>query len=474
MNATSLRQPKALLFLLMTETWERFGFYVVQGLLVLYITSHLGFSDDVSFTLSGTFAGLVYISPFLGGYIADKYLGFKQAIIWGGFFLALGYFLLALSTSSFLLYPALGTIIVGNGLFKPNVSSLLGNQYKENDPRRDAGFTFFYIGINIGAVLSGLSGYIRDSYGWNVTFALACIGMLIAMFTFLSGAKYLAPTSHVKHSASLNLSILGCCLLAIFAINFLLEIHALTEWLLPMTGVLLIVFLTVITLKQPGLAQRKLWMLNSLIISSIIFWMLFWQLFIAANLFVERLVDKNLFGIHLTTTVFYASEALFIILLGPLFAKLWQTLGLKNKNPSPILKFVVGIFFAGLCFLTLGMSTLFPNAEHLVNPLWVFLAYLLITIGELCLSPIGLSAVTTLAPANLMGMMMGIWFAATGFAGLFAGMLAKVASVPIGITTNAEKLMIYQTAFLDFAYLAFIVAIVLFFLQLLGRKIIRI
>lgn len=467
MNAAQSRHPKALPFLFLTEMWERFGFYIVQGLLVLYMTQYFGFSDSTSDTISGTFMGLVYISPFIGGFLADKLLGFKTAILWGGAFLVIGYAMLGFSSTRFLFYPALATIVVGNGLFKPNISSLLGTQYAAQDPRRDAGFTIFYIGINIGAALSGFSGYIKAAFGWHISFGLASLGLIIGLMAFLSGSRA------IKHAWSTPATTSGkrsrlfiCCLLVIAALSFLLKIHALASLLLPCAGIVLLAFLILLILQQPTEHRRRLIILTALIISSIVFWTLFFQLFISANLFVERLVDKNLFGIPLTTTVFYASEGLFIILLGPLFAWLWQTLGRRSLNPSPITKFVIGIFFAGLGFVILSTSTLFLNHLGLVHPLWVFFAYFLLTIGELFLSPIGLSAVTMLAPPQLIGMMMGVWFVGTGFGGIFAGMLAKFASVPESVKTNMEKLLIYQNAFLDFAYLAFFVAIVLFLMHL--------
>lgn len=474
MNALKSRHPKALSFLFLTEMWERFGFYVAQGLLVLYMTKYYGFDDNTSGTISGVFMGLVYISPFVGGFLADKLIGFKTAIIWGGLFLILGYALLALSFIHALFYLSLATIIVGNGLFKPNISSLLGTQYKFDDPRRDSGFTIFYIGINVGVLLSGFSGYIKDYAGWHVTFALASIGMIIGLVTFLCGLKHIKfshRTNHVGYTFKLQLFM--CCLLAIVGLNFLLKIEALADWLLPIAGVILIIFLVTLTLQQTPEYRKRLLVLNILIISSIVFWALFLQLFISANLFVDRLVDKSLFGIPLSTTVFYASESIFVILLGPLFAWSWNTLGRNDMNPSPILKFVIGIFFAGLGFVVLSASTQFPNANGLISPLWVFLSYLLLTVGELLLSPIGLSAVTLLAPANLIGMMMGIWFVATGFGGIVAGMIAKLASVPEATASVTEKLAVYQHAFLEFAYLAFLVAIVLFFVHLALRRIVR-
>lgn len=474
MDVVRANHPKVLPFLFLTEMWERFGFYVAQGLLVLYMSQYYGFSDDMSYSISGIFAGLVYISPFLGGFLADRLLGFKTAIIWGGLFLIAGYTLLALSKTALLFYPALATIIVGNGLLKPNISSLLGTQYAANDPRRDSGFTIFYIGINIGAALSGFSGYVRNAYGWEATFTLAAVGMLIGLITFLFGSKFILNTQKLKHiKFKLRGMLFVYCMLAVMGISFLLKINTLANWLLPSAGVVLLVFLIVLTLQQEAEYRKRMIVLNMLILSSIVFWMLFLQLFNSANLYVERLVDKKLFGFQLTTTIFYASEGIFIILLGPLFAWIWEMLAKKNKNPSPVTKFVFGIFFAGLGFLILGISTLFPDSAGLINPLWIFSSYLIITIGELFLSPIGLSAVTMLAPPNLIGMMMGVWFVATGFGGIFAGWIAKLSSVPSGTATITEKLAIYQNAFLNYAYLAFIIAIILLFLQLGMKRVLR-
>lgn len=474
MDVLKSTHPKILPFLFLTEMWERFGFYVAQGLLVLYMTQYFGFSDDMSYSISGIFSGLVYISPFIGGFLADRLLGFTTAIIWGGLFLVTGYALLALSSTLPFFYPALATIIIGNGLLKPNISSLLGTQYASNDPRRESGFTIFYIGINIGAAISGLSGYIRNAYGWETTFSLASIGMVIGLVTFFAGLKYIKKPQVLKPvPRKLKYQLFLYCLLAIIGVNFLLKINVLTNWLLPGAGIVLLVFLIVLTLQQDAEYRKRMIVLNLLIISSIVFWTLFLQLFNSANLYVERLVDKQLFGLQLPTTVFYASEGIFIILLGPLFAWLWQTLAYHHKNPSPVTKFVLGILFTGLGFLVLAMSTSFLNSENLINPLWVFSAYLLITIGELLISPIGLSAVTILAPARLIGMMMGIWFVATGFGGIFAGWIAKLSSVPDIHASLAEKLAIYHSAFRDYACLAFIIAILLFFVQLGMKRILR-
>lgn len=469
------QHPKALPFLFLTEMWERFGFYIVQGLLVIYMTKSLGFSDNDTFTISGAFAGLAYVSPWIGGWLAGRFIGFKTAIIYGGIFLILGYALLAsLSTAHYLFYLALATIIVGTGLFKPNISSLLGILYSKDSSARDSGFTIFYIGINLGVLLSSMGGYVKDHFGWHVGFALASLGLFIGLLTFIFAVGLL----HIKDGFTSRQVknfflkpipfILGCIIFSVL-ISFLLQNNFLAKWLLPAVGVFLLLFLFVLTLKQDIAYRSRMVTLIILILFSILFWMLFLQIFFSANLFIDRLVDKTIFGLQIPSSVFYGLEAGFIILFGPALAWSWQALNMSGKNPSPVSKFVVGIFLAGLAFVALAVSTYFPNASHLVSPLWIVLAYWLLTIGELMLSPIGLSAVTLLSPPKLAGLMMGIWFVALGFGGEFGGWLAKLASVPETLS-NTAMLPIYRSAFLDEAYIAFGSAVVLFILQYFLRK----
>lgn len=469
------QQPKALPYLFLTEMWERFGFYIVQGLLILYMTEHFGYSDTESFTILGVFTALAYLSPVVGGYLANRIIGYQTSIIVGGLFLILGYAGLSLPHAKTFLFPSLATIIIGNGLFKPNISSLLGTQYDLGDTRREAGFTWFYVGINIGAFMAGMSsGYIKEFFGWQASFLCACIGLVIGLLTFFISLKKIKNTQEeLIVTKKTLLALLIGCVLAIVVINLVLHIYTLANVLLPVVGVCLLVFLAILTMLQQPAYRKKLLVLNLLIVLSVAFWMLFLQLFSASNLFVERLVDKDYFGFHLSTTVFWGSESVFIILLGPFFAMGWQSLGEANRNPSPTIKFALGLLFGGLGFLLLAIATFFPGQNGLINPLWVFASYLLITIGELLLSPIGLSAVTTFAPPNLVGLMMGVWFVAAGFGGIFAGMIAEIAAVPDTVTNVATKLAIYQHAFLIYACIGFFVAILLFVLQLFMKKLLR-
>jgi POT family proton-dependent oligopeptide transporter len=450
------KQPKALPFLFLTEMWERFGFYVVQGMLVLYMSKAFGFGDVESYTVMGVFSALAYIAPFPGGYLADKVLGFKAAIIIGGMFLSLGYGLLALPWAQGF-YISLATIIVGNGLFKPNVSSLLGSLYEPGDPRRESGFTLFYIGINLGVLLAGLSsGYVKDHFGWHAGFALASMGLILGVIVFLSGRRYLNQINFKQPSATMQhkLLVIAGCIISIILISLLLQSEWLAKWLLPAAGFMLLAFLLVLTKRQAVRDRQGMLVLIALILSSVIFWMIFLQLFFSASLFIERLVNKQVFSFNIPTTAFYALESVFVILLGPLFAWSWQTLGVNHRNPSPFIKFILAIVFVGLGFFALTASTYFYGEDYQVNPLWIVLSYLLITIGEMLLSPIGLSAITLLAPRKILGMMMGTWFVALGFGGQFAGLLAKLSAIPNGVTGLAE-MQIYRNAFMDYGLIAF-------------------
>jgi POT family proton-dependent oligopeptide transporter len=470
--------PRALPYLFLTEMWERFGFYVVQGMLVLYMTKSFGFSDSQSYTIMGVFSALAYISPFPGGFLADRVLGFRAAVIIGGFFLSAGYAMLALPwTHEF--YLSLATIIVGNGLFKPNVSSLLGSLYEVGDPKREAGFTIFYMGINLGVLLAGVSsGYVKDNFGWHAGFALASIGLLLGLIIFCCGIKYLLKARNNMGempvaSAKMKMGIVAGCLLMIFIISEFLQNELLTKWFLPLAGVVLLVFLLYTAWRQEASDRKQFLSLIALILSSVIFWMIFLQLFFSANLFIDRLVNKQVGSFHIPTTAFYSLESIFVLLLGPGFAWSWHTLSQNSRNPSPFLKFVLSIIFVGLGFFALACSTYFADDNHLVNPLWVVLSYLMLTIGELLLSPIGLSAVTTLSPRKIVGMMMGIWFVALGFGGEFAGSLAKLSNVPDGVTSLVDVMLIYRGAFFDYAWIAFGVAVLLFVVHLFLRKVLE-
>lgn len=464
------RQPKALPILVFAEMWERFGFYIIQALLILYLTQALGLSDSESYAITGAFTAFVYISPIIGGYIADQILGFKNSIILGGVLFTLGYAMLALWGEN-LLYIALAVVIIGNGFFKPNISSLLGAIYQKNDPRREAGFTFFYMGINLGSMLATLSsGFIKDAFGWWAGFGTASVGLLLAILNFILGAKHLAAYGKApvrsKNEALWQkllhnpLTVILGILVGIPMLSSLLRYKTLANVLLFSAAAVLLVALIIMAYQQPLREQRnKMFVLIWLTLVSVLFWAVFFQIFFSLNLFVDRRIDRVIWGTEIPTVAFISFESLFIVLLAPFLAKLWSYLNIKGKNPSVIVKFLGAFLFMAIAFLLLYASTGFHQA-NLIHPLWIPIAYLCITLGEMLLSPIGLSAVTVLAPERFVGLMMGVWLIAIGYGGKLAGVLASLSSIPEGITDPLLESQFYGNAFFTYSMISLVLAVV--------------
>lgn len=473
MKALEKKQPQALSFLFLTEMWERYGFYTVQGLLILYMTKFFGFSDDKGYAILGAFTALAYIAPILGGFIADHILGFRYTILLGNIFLAVGYGLLAYPGQTFF-YIALALIVVGAGLFKPNISSLLGTLYESDDTRREGGFTIFYMGINLGIILAtSTSGFVVAKWGWHSSFALASLGLVIGFIVFLVGMRRLGkhglPPAQKEINKSPTLKFfanrwgLAIILLLIFLASWaLIDHNKIANVLLWTVCGLLAIVLLYIASRYPKLERQKFIALLLLIASSIIFWGVFFQMFFSLNLFIDRDVQRQIFGMQIPTVMFIGLESVFIFLLGPIFVYLWRKLAEKNHNPSTALKFALGNIFVGISFLWLIVGI--HSNSGLVNPIWIVLAYLFVTIGELLLSPIGLSTVTVLSPRNLVGMMMGVWFIALGLGGKLAGVIAQQASIPQGITDPKIEMSFYSYAFTHYAFYAIVTGIILLML----------
>lgn len=474
------KQPAALPILFLTEMWERFGFYVVQGLLILYMTDVFKFSDDKGYTILGAFTALAYITPILGGFIADQILGFRKTIIIGNILLAIGYGLLV-GGGEEVLYIALATIVLGTGFFKPSISSILGTFYRPGDPHREGGFTIFYIGIYIGVMMATISaGYVKEKLGWHSSFGMASIGLIIALITFLAGSKLLGhhgdvpekklSSSHWRdfftRKSTMLFVVIGAAILA----WQLIRSAQFGDWVLFGSSGALGIFLILEAFRREKIERNKFLALIILIITSIIFWAIYFQMFFANNLFIDRLVQRNFAGFHIPTVMFIGLEALFIFLLGPIFAYTWQVLSVKEKNPSISFKFALATIIIGVGFLILKIGIQATGSHEFVNPLWVVLSYLLITIGELLLSPIGLSMVTVLSPPNLVGMMMGVWFVALGLGGKLAGVIAKIASIPQGVTNHQIMLDYYSNAFLKYAWLGIGVGVIILLITPFLRK----
>ncbi len=472
-----LGHPKALFILFFTEMWERFSFYGMKALLIFYLTKYHLFSDDSGNLLIGSYAALVYAVPVIGGFIADKYLGFRKAIIFGGIMLVLGHLGMAYegnaatqsitgeitrdNTALQIFYFSLSLIILGVGFLKANISSLVGELYEVGDKRRDSGFTLFYMGINLGSFLATIiCVWLGETYGWSYGFGAAGVGMFFGLLTFISGKRFLMGKGESNNPTFLERTSFGLknewliylgSILSTLIFWQMVQNHEVVSMALQVAGGISFLYIVYYaTVHLDGKAREQLIALTILIIFTIVFWALFEQAYTSMNLFADRILDRHIFGIEISAGQFLSFNALFIILLAPIFAWLWVKLG--KYNPNTAVKFAMALMLVGLGFgaLVLGINV---SGLGKVAALWLVLAYFLHTCGELSLSPVGLSAVTKLSPAKIVGFMMGVWFLATASSEFIASVLANIASVDTSNGVAADLNVAKQSYLTLFEYL---------------------
>ncbi len=460
MNTTTdfLGHPKGLFVCFATEMWERFSYYGMRALLILYLTKHWEFTDATSYLIYGAYTSLVYIMPVFGGMLADQILGSKKAVTYGAILLVFGHLGMTVESNEQIFYLSLALIVSGVGFLKPNISTMVGALYEEGDPRRDSGFTIFYMGINIGAFTATLlCGYLGEQVGWAYGFGAAGIGMLFGLIIFLWGQKYLEglaePPSN-KYLQKMNgISYESWAYISgIFMVLvtwFLVQNSQLVGQLLGGFGAIFIGAWLLYALFRCAPDERdRLIVVGILILFSLIFWALFEQAGSSLNILTDRGVNRVIFGWEVPASMFQSLNAGFIFTIAPLFAMLWIALAKRNMEPSTPIKFSIGIILVGLGFLALvyGMS----SSEGLqTGVFWIILIYLLHTLGELCLSPVGLSSVTKLSPQRIVGFMMGMWFFASAAGNYVAGLIARAtASDSSGVSNDVFDLTQKQS-FMD-------------------------
>ncbi len=495
-----LGHPAGLYVCFATELWERFSFYGMKFLLLLYLTKYHLFTDEGGLEVLGGYAALVYAMPVIGGLLADRYLGMRKAVVFGGILLALGHLGMAVEGEQArveagavvrdegalqVFYFSLALIVMGVGFLKPNISTIVGRLYAEGDPRRDAGFTIFYMGINIGAFTATLlCGYLGETYGWSYGFGAAGIGMVLGLMTFLAGQKYLeghaepADPALLAGRSPIGLSrewtiYLGA-IAGVGVVWQMLQFHGAVGTLLNVLSLAVLGGLAwFITVKCNAVERSRMIVLIVLTMSTVVFWALFEQAGASMTLFADRVVDREIFGRELKASQFGSLNPFFIFLLAPAFAWLWMALGKRGLEPSVPVKFALGIAQAGLGFGALVLGAASPDSAGLVAGYWLLLAYLLHTTGELCLSPVGLSAVTKLAVPSVVGVMMGSWFLATAYSEFVAVQLAKLAAIETvdgAVTDVTAALASYTDLFGTLLYMGLGVGAFLLLLSPLLRK----
>jgi proton-dependent oligopeptide transporter, POT family len=458
---TFLGHPRGLFVLFFSELWERFSYYGMRALLTLYMVKVLMMTDTQSAGIYGGYTGLVYLTPVLGGWLADKVLGYRKAIILGGLLMAIGHGLMAVE-SNLAFYAALAFLCVGNGFFKPNISSTVGKLYKEGDERRDAGFTIFYMGINVGAMLAPLvCGYLGEDVGWHYGFSAAAFGMLLGLIIFMLGTSTLQGKGEPQNPEIGRKRVLGilplssAIYLAAFIVTPLLALLLLSNRDMPVVkqivnliGIVVFGLLLKTGIAHGKIAFQRIISLIILMVFHAMFWAFFEQAGSSLTLFADRVVDRvvPLYGTA-TASQFQAMNPFFIIVFAPVFTFIWTKLG--TRQPSIPVKFALGLLQLGLGYgvLVLGMNAA-SDGEKVG---WIVLGtmYLLHTTGELCLSPVGLSAVTKLAPASATAFVMGAWFLSISFGNIAAGELAAKTAVEFD---RDKEAVLYELSDAHFTY----------------------
>ncbi|MCB0508002.1 MAG: peptide MFS transporter [Chitinophagales bacterium] len=453
--------PKQLALLFFTEMWERFSFYGMRALLVLFMVQQLHYGDVKANLIYGTYTALVYLMPLFGGIAADKVLGYRKAIILGGALMALGHLILAIPTQwSF--FAGMAFLISGNGFFKPNISTMVGKLYRPGDARRDGAFSIFYMGVNLGAAIGGLiCGYIGQEINWHYGFGLAGIFMVVGLITFMIGQKSLGnigltatDTNGKEVSKQTQMLIVLGSLIIIPLFIFLFNHYTLMGEIMFPICIIATVAMIFIAFQQTKEDRNKMLAAIIMVAFSVLFWAFYEQGGGSLNLFTER--NVNTFGIPAAAINNFVNP-FYIILLSFPFAWMWLALSKRGKEPSTPMKFSISFFQLGLGFLlfVVGARLAF-NGQ--VSFLWYALGYLLLTTGELCISPIGLSMITKLSPPKFTGMMMGFWFLASALGQHLAGLIGTLMAIPSegGSTTvsSIESLNIYSGVFLKIFYIA--------------------
>jgi|TARA_R100000455_G_scaffold29753_1_gene20160 POT family proton-dependent oligopeptide transporter len=511
--------PKGLAILFFTEMWERFSYYGMRGLLIIYLTQHFLFSDERSNLIYGAYVALVYVMTIIGGSLADKYLGQRKAVTFGAILLVFGHGMMAFegagsreiltydgaeyeltldgrggdaiplivsdagqSVISFaeggdqmiiespdvvglpgtvlmadterrveqdplyvnILYLALALIIAGVGFLKANISTIVGSLYELGDTRRDSGFTLFYMGINLGSFLASWTvGIIGIVWGWAWGFGLAGIGMLAGLLTFLFFQHWLEGRADPPDPEKLKKKVFGpinvewaCYLAGLGIIAVSMVAVMMPDYMGGVSAILgIVMFIFLIgyaVLRTKGIERRRMFAATYFVLAQIPFWALFEQAGSSLNLFTDRLVDRTIFGWSVPAPVFQSLNAGFIFIFAPVLAWLWIYLAKKKMNPSTPVKFALGVFMAGLGFFALVGGMGLSGDAGMTAVYFIFLIYFIHTMGELMLSPVGLSAVTKLAPARVVGMTMGAWFLYSGLSNYLSGVIAS--------TTGAETI----------------------------------
>lgn len=501
------KYPRQLWYLFLSEMWERFCFYGMRGMLTLFMVDQLFMTDSVAQLRYGATQAFIYAFTFIGGLFADKIIGFRKSLFWGGLMMIVGSAILAYDPHAFFFWGISFTVI-GTGFFKPNISTMVGLLYHDGDNRRDAGFSLFYSGINIGALLGGaLCVYLGKHYSWNLAFGLAGIVMTISLLTFIFTKRTLGPIglspllAKVPDGNSIDIEgvktapveqdLVGFKIpknkrwyeyatyagsIAIIPLIYLMIYNTnYTDWFMYIIGPLVLIYLFYEMRKFNASEKKKLLAALVFIIFSILFWAIYEQAGGSLSLFAARNLKTSFLGVVDLdpNSVNNGANSLFVITFAVVFSFLWLYLAKRKKEPNTVVKFGLGFLFLGAGYLVFYALRFFAGPDGLSSLNMFVLAYLVVTFGELALSPIGLSIMTKLSPKPLQGMMMGMWFLASAYGQYLAGILGAGLSEGNKGDTNFQNLLTFTAGYRHFAVYALIAGVVLLIISPLIRKLMQ-
>lgn len=441
--------PKGLYILFFAEMWERFSYYGMRALLIFYLTQHWLFNDSASNMVYGAYVSLVYITPVLGGWLADQYLGQRKAVLFGAVLLTFGHFLMAFEGTGGqsdptinIFWLALSFIIVGSGFLKANISVLVGQLYPLTDVRRDGAYTIFYMGINVGAAIGTIvAGYLGQTLGWAYGFGAAGFGMLLGLVVFILGRPLLLGNGEPPAllAKGREVGLYGVGIAAVGIMWLLIQYQSIVGGLMLVSGAALLAYVLYEAFKLDKEPRERIYAILFLIALQPLFWGLFEQAGGSLNLFTDRYVDRQ----GIPASLFQSINPIYIILLAPVFAWLWTFLGKRGLEPSTPAKFGLGLVQLGFGFLVIVWGAASVGPDALVPVIFLFGIYLFHTTGELCLSPVGLSAMNRLAPRHLASLIMGAWFFATAGGNFVAGVIGAATGGEDGAMTREATMAIY-------------------------------
>jgi POT family proton-dependent oligopeptide transporter len=487
------KYPKQIWSLFFSEMWERFCFYGMRGMLVFFMISQLNFHEKEANLQYGATQAFVYAFTFIGGLFADKILGFRKSLFWGGLLMIVGSLILATDPHKFF-FLGIAFTVVGTGFFKPNISSMVGQLYKPNDSRADAGFSLFYAGINLGALLGGylciaigkgeiLGNTIPESMRWNVAFGLAAIVMVISLINFIFTQRSLGtiglqpghPNNEIKSAPITKWQEYGVYVLSLIFVPIIMVMVAktqYTDYFMYTIGPLTLIYLFYEMTKVTAAERKKLWAALVFILFSILFWGIYEQSGGSLSIFAAKNLNKDLLGLD-PNGVNNSGGSFFIIFLAPIIGLLWIWLNKRKIEPNTIIKFGLGFIFLGIGYYVLFATKFFANLQGITSLNFFTIALLVITLGELCLSPIGLSIMTKLSTKNLQGMMMGMWFLASAYGQYVAGIIgAGLATAKKG-ATNYDVLITYTDGYKQLGLYAVIAGVVLILISPFVKKLMQ-